>query len=223
MGINIVGTYVADQPPPSDPERDPADAALQRGRGDLEDYLEDDKTYNVEVRWRDLDDDLLGLYTFDDPFFGGPEHKIFLDTKNPDGTFLDWFFDPTPRVHEEFDFSTNTDPMAFSGQTLVQNLTTTQRLDWYSGSPPQRLEVGYNGAAVDPAAMGRFDLLTVILHEIGHRINIRGGATFKTEHIGGASASVDSAPDGHIAPSVAPDVPERRRAAHVPCRRRRTS
>src|SRR5262245_32787186 len=81
-----------------------------------------------------------------------------------------WFVDPTPGSDEEFGAST---------QVLYSSLTAGQRATYFPySSPPVGLEVGFKraGTAVvgvnGVAADNGFDLLTVILHEMGHVLGV---------------------------------------------------
>lgn len=83
---------------------------------------------------------------------------------NPD---LDWFVDPTPTVNEEFD-----PPV----QVLYRDMSTEDQNQAYDHSspgrtPPDLLESAYHMAPTSggPAA-GKEDMLTVLLHELGHTV-----------------------------------------------------
>ena len=97
---------------------------------------------------------------------------------NPNRT---WYADLTPLDDDEFNFS-NGQGLPQSGQTLYSGLMDNQQADWFpDDTPPATLEVGFIGVGDStPSATGGatartgLDLLSVILHEIGHALGIEG-------------------------------------------------
>jgi hypothetical protein len=73
-----------------------------------------------------------------------------------------WFFDPTPDEDSEFNLR----------QVLFGQLPAPLQKAWFGGSPPSLLEVGYGGPALGSPANGGTDLLSVLVHEIGHVIGM---------------------------------------------------
>jgi hypothetical protein len=159
-------------------------------------YLPDDRNFEFDLSWDNLDDNTLGEYQ---PGFLFVNTNIVLDTTDSNGNPRNWFFDPTPLDHSEFALS----------QSLFGNLTNSQQSDWFNGSPPDQLEVGFGGAANSGSGVNAndFDLFTVVLHEIGHFLGINftgGGDTdydFDPDTIGGVAVAAEEAPgsnQGHL-------------------------
>ena len=73
---------------------------------------------------------------------------------------INWFWDSTPFDDEEFDMSPK----------LFRDAHPTEQNEAFNGDVPEIFEIGYNGRADedDPDP----DLLTVLLHEIGHAIGL---------------------------------------------------
>lgn len=162
----------------------------------------DSRSMTVDIEW---DDDLgtdRGMWTYDP--FGNNNIEI--------NSNLNWWVDPTPLEHSEFDFATqnrNWNPGIgfdyWSGQWLYQHVTSAEQLDWFNGAVPGVLEVGYRGNATAPAAVNVLDLLSTCIHELGHELGIRSdvGDVFPLypHQVGGATdAEVAAGPGGHIAP-----------------------
>ena len=185
------------------------------------DVILDDWTINVELRWQA-------------PANAGNSAQMFQFQGHPGNTDGDpaeqnnrvvwariifnpnrnWWVDSTPLNNSEFDMA----------QTLFRDLPGNQQAGWFSGSPPNLLEAGFSGAvnASAPAVMQvpgsanatqrSRDLLTYILHELGHTVGVGGTAAAANEFgtdgdydinptlAGGAVFAVDSAStgDGHI-------------------------
>ncbi len=123
-------------------------------------------THDVDISWSQLDPGQLGYWKLD-PF--GNNNLYF----NKDA---DWFVDSTPADHSEYDFGVPLDFSSGKGSFLAG--TTPDIGDWFDGSPvPYRLEIGYVGkptASAPSAAMTDFDLLSVVLHELGHDLGVGG-------------------------------------------------
>ena len=125
-------------------------------------------TYSIEFHWEaDLDTNTLGLTTD-----YGPAIDKLLEF-NRDRI---WFDDPTPYDHSEFDFST--------GQTFYSGLSSEQAAFFPGTTPPGALEVGFEGYALPDQVAGVSgnapdgedvdDLLSTIIHEMGHALGIIG-------------------------------------------------
>ena len=123
-------------------------------------------THTVDVSWSELEitptGAQLGLWKFD-PF--GNNNLYF----NRD---IDWFLDSTPNSDSEFSFG---DPLEFASGFGSQLATTTPNSQWFTGAnPPAMLEVGHNGDGISGQANDDVDLLSVILHELGHELGVAG-------------------------------------------------
>ena len=76
-----------------------------------------------------------------------------------------WFFDPTPMDHTEFDMT----------MTHFEDLSPDEQTNRFDESPPSRLEVAYGGPAflTAPAdARNNHDALSVALHEMAHALGL---------------------------------------------------
>jgi autotransporter-associated beta strand protein len=167
-----------DENPSWDPDGTILKAHFQAAKAIWEYLLPGGGSYDIEFEWDD-DIDPLGLTT---PDFTDP--TSFVIEMNTD---FNWYADA--------DFATNSD-FTFT-QTLHTQLLEPGRTDWFPGTtPPTTLEVGYVGVGnstpslqPDVTSASGFDLLTVILHEIGHTLGINGTEpgeyNIYPQHVGG--------------------------------------
>ena len=103
------------------------------------------------------------------------EANIRIDTLDGNGVPRPWWYDPTPEESSEFTIQ----------QTFWRDLSPVvngQRLDWYNdfGSSviPDTFEVGYSGTApVTSPAFNQWDILTSMLHEVGHALGVNGSTS----------------------------------------------
>ena len=76
-----------------------------------------------------------------------------------------WFIDSTPANNSEFNM----------GQTLWRDISVSERSDYFNfgSNIPDTFEVGYRGNAVPGgAADGLLDLLSTVIHEVGHALGM---------------------------------------------------
>ncbi len=82
-----------------------------------------------------------------------------------------WFIDPSPSSNLEFNM----------GQTLWRDISSSQQSDWYNSGTsviPQTFEVGFTGGATSSGgANGLTDMLSVVLHEVGHALGMSAANT----------------------------------------------
>jgi autotransporter-associated beta strand protein len=213
--INMEYTDEGDPTPhPENPSWDPDGTILKNhfnaAKAIWEALLPGGGEYSFDFHW-DNDIDALGQYT--------PGIDEYIEI-NPD---YDWFADPDPLDNAEFNAG---------AQNLYSGLTPSERTTYFPGTaPPIALEVGFraaglsNGTLVNgvPAntlsasgqvipgttipvdASSGTDLLSVILHEIGHALGISGiepgEYNIFPQHVGGSSnVLVLEHPDsGHLA------------------------
>jgi hypothetical protein len=155
-----------DENPEFDPDGTKLMAVANAAAQIWEPLIRSSGTHHVDVSWSYLDDTARGLWKLD-PF---GNNNIYFDTDT------DWFIDSTPLVNEEFDFG---DPFTYSsGKGSFLYGTTTDADDWFDRTtPPGTLEIGYVGlpkATAPPEAISNADLLSVILHELGHDLGVGG-------------------------------------------------
>ncbi len=138
---------------------------MQAAAAYWEDIIHDTGTLDIEYYYDDLSGSTLATHNNQGTSDGKPtEAKIRFDTQK-DGVERNWFFDPTPTNHSEYDLQ----------QTLFRDLDSGDQSDWFSGSPPDLLEVGYRGGLSETApaaAIDAYDLLSSAIHEIGHAVGL---------------------------------------------------
>ncbi len=171
--INIEYSDEGDTPPhPENPSWDPSGLILkahfQAAKQIWETLLPDAGVYEFDFQWDDdIGDDTLGLATD----LGVLD--VFIEI-NPN---FNWYADSTPGLDEEFDFS--------GQQQLYGQLSSADQTTYFPGAaPPDALEVRYRGLGSPAAASASgqvgvtaatgFDLLSVILHEMGHILGVYG-------------------------------------------------
>ena len=155
-----------------------------------EQLLPDPGTYPIDVWWGNLDDGRLAEWQ---PTGTTADNNIVVDPtpRTAAGGNLFFYVDPTPLDHSEFDFLTTT-PATPAGTGNAQGMTVYADLDeptkntWFDvAAPPDNLEIGFIGAASTPLLGERhgatsanagtlIDLLSTVLHEIGHELGING-------------------------------------------------
>lgn len=176
-----------------------------------EDYLPASDTYEVDVMWSasEFSDDpgVLGRWSFQ---VGGDNNIRINPNPTADGDPAQWYFDPTPLDHSEYDFDTqdrnfndNSNRWDYrGGQWLYRDIDPGEQSSWFGGSPPSVMEVGYRGRAVDPTIAGQYDLLSTVIHELGHELGVNNtGGPWSPDSVwvptGSAVFEEDSG--GHIA------------------------
>ncbi|QDT74706.1 PEP-CTERM sorting domain-containing protein [Lacipirellula limnantheis] len=121
--------------------------------------------------------------------------NMVIDTSSDNGAAIDWFFDPTPFENSEF----------LMKSLLVGELDATnpQAVDnAYDGLTMPLMEAAYSGPAIAPAAMGKYDMLTTVLHEMGHMLGYNWNPNdddydFAGSTIGGHALALNENVDMH--------------------------
>ena len=133
-------------------------------------FLDSDHTIEIDFFYDDLDDDTLGRHELELQLHGRETYgDIRIDTRlGSGGATRDWFIDTTPGNHSEFNFN--------SAQLLWRDLTPAQQDDWFNHhgpGTPDTFEVSYFGDAWSGTdADGRHDMLSVVMHEVGHALGM---------------------------------------------------
>ena len=164
-------------------------------------YFNEDYSVNINISWASLEPGFLGLATSSNDIY--LQGNLANMPRDDDEVPLEWYLDPAPSDHGEFDF-TNTDLMqsGWSGQSLVRHLQPAQRASYFGGNAPMLMEIGYRGLA-SPAsgALGRFDLFSTVVHEIGHVLGVNSGWDgswiVPAWQLGGESVEIYQ-DDGHV-------------------------
>jgi len=206
-GITITMSYTDEGSPtphPENPSWDPAGTILKahfaRAKQIWEQLLPGPGSFEFDFHW---DDDI------DDP--DTPGITLGLATQNGFDTFIEinplapWYADPFPGNDDEFN--------PVGTQRLVGGLSAGDKSYYFpfAPPPPDALETGYfragNSTAIGAGGYDSqtgFDLLSVVMHEIGHILGIDGQVpnlyTMSPEHLGGVSgAIVLGGEGGHLA------------------------
>jgi hypothetical protein len=198
--ITITMEYTDEgDPVPHDenPSWDPAGLILKqhfnRAKQIWEQLLPGPADFEFDFHW---DNDIPGL--------GLATNVGFIDTYIEINPNYAWFADATLDKDEEFN------PIGI--QKLYSDLTPTEQNDYFGGSPPGALETHfqrdgldtYTGAGGFDANDG-YDLLTVILHEIGHVLGINSRPLpvypLNPVHLGGEGDVIVGGVGGHLAGS----------------------
>lgn len=173
------------------------------------------EVYEFDYHWDDdIGDTTLGLTTDLGPV------DVFIEI-NPNvfdnnGTRLNWFADPTPSDNSEFSFADTVDTTGqplFSRRLFYQLASGDQSTYFPGVPPPEELEVMYRGFGSSSFASASgvagvnanngIDLLSTVLHEIGHVLGISGDEpgdyNIDPQHVGGTvGVEVLDGSGGHL-------------------------
>lgn len=212
-GINITMQL---QQEGMNPDSDPTGQLLQfianAAAAFWEDVLPQPGNYEVDIWWdtEELTGQMLGQWSFE----AAPADnniRINADPRDTDDNPVPWFFDLTPFDHIEFDFAAQVrspnmglNPWNYNGgQWLYRDLENVEQLLWFEGNPPEFMEVGFRGRAKDSAMQSQFDLLSTVIHEIGHELGVNEtGGPWEADPAwlpGGTATFVETDAPGHLA------------------------
>ena len=130
-------------------------------------------TLTITYWYQDLSDNTIGIHDLvtETTFLGTlPNREITANIKidthsGSGGAERNWFIDTTPNDDEEYDMQ----------QTLWRDLTAAQQTDLFNFGTdiPDTFETGYSGNAITGSgAEGATDMLSVVLHEVGHALGM---------------------------------------------------
>ncbi len=199
LTINLVLNEDFD-PPSADPDRQKLEVIMAAAANYWTGLIKNGHTLTIEYGYQDLAPSVAGQAFVDgddvNALGRATNAQIAFDTTiNPQvGRSFErlWYYDPSPLNNSEFDMQ----------QTLYGDLSAAAQNLYFNGSPPNQLEVGYQGLAklsAPVAARDGSDLFTVALHEIGHVLGMLdpvagtetmdGDYDFSSAFIGGHSAA----------------------------------
>ena len=176
--INIAINFDAAQS--DSPTFDPTGALLQPLFQQAEQFYQGvfqdtaaNTTLTIDYWYQDLAGGTIGDHDLiTETTVGGtlPNREITADIKidtrsGSGGAERNWFIDTTPDDDEEYDMQ----------QTLWRDLTATQQTDLFTfgADIPDTFETGYSGSAIaGGVAVGATDMLSVVLHEVGHALGM---------------------------------------------------
>ena len=164
-----------------------------------ENILMDTHPLTINYWYEDLSGGTHGMHTgavYDTTSpYRETECNIRIDTREDlGGAFRNWFIDQSPENDDEFDMQ----------RILYRDLDPAAQAVAYNGATPDVFEAGYIGAATHPDAVDHMDMLSTIMHEIGHSLGVAwsGPANAETADgdydvppflVGGATMAVNHA------------------------------
>ena len=178
-GLNIVLVFNAgaSDTPSFDSNFTGLDRMFEYAEDYYQDAFPDSHTLTVNYWYDDLgtamSPNTLGIHQLVTQSGGlETEANIRIDTRvGMGGAERDWYIDANPSTHTEFDME----------QTLWGDLSANQQNDWYNNfgaGVPDNFEAGFTGdAPAGGVADGITDMLSVVLHEVGHALGMSAANT----------------------------------------------
>jgi hypothetical protein len=163
--LTISLDYDEDDSPSFDPNGSEL-MRIARAAADIwEWHILDDEEIHFDMSW----DNLGGrLGEYHPSYVWGDSIDLVMSTTS-NGAPAPWFFDPTPHQNEEFGPVTS---------KLLRDMDPIEADEAFAGPHIPVLEVGTNARALTGSpALGNFDLLTMVMHEMGHALGMNFQAT----------------------------------------------
>ena len=202
--------------PSFDPTGARFQALFEHAEALYEDVFQDtttNTTLTLNYWYENLSGSTIGFHTLQNQTtVGGTlpnrqiEGTIRIDTRNTEGVEHTWFIDPTPTDDSEFNMQ----------QELWRDASSYSMSDLFNdeseGNIPGTFETAFSGPAVTGgAADGVRDMLTLILHEMGHALGMSSANAgtiaetpdndydFNPDFIRGQTLAVETADGGNVA------------------------
>jgi hypothetical protein len=165
--LTIELDYDEDKTPSWDPDGQRLMALAHAAADIWEWHILDDTSIHFDISWDNLDDEnRLAKYV---PSYVPFDSIDLVFSTERNGVPVNWFMDETPLVNEEFG------PIQ---SKLARELTPQHRDESFAGPVPGLLEVGVSAVApFGSPADGNFDLLSAMLHEMGHALGMNFSLT----------------------------------------------
>jgi hypothetical protein len=166
LDINL--SYDEDKTPSWDPTGERLMMIAHAAADIWESHILDNRSLHFDISWDNLDsENRLGKYV---PAYVEPWDSIDLVfSTERNNAPVNWFIDATPLMNEEF---------GTLNVQLARDLTPQHRDESFAGPVPGLMEVGVSTVArFGTAADGNIDLLSVMMHEMGHALGINFSLT----------------------------------------------
>jgi len=186
LEINL--SYDEDDSPSYDPDGSRLMAVARAAADIWQWHILDDEEIHFDISWDDLGATRLGEYH---PSYVPLDSIDLVFATEHGGAPTNWFFDETPYQDEEFG------PLQ---QVLLRDLDPTKADEAFAGPNVPLLEVGVRkDAPLGSAARGNFDLLSIVMHEMGHALGMNFSLTdddydFDSADIGGLDVGAVEGP-----------------------------
>lgn len=160
--LTIELDYDEDNTPSWDPTGSRLMSIAQAAANIWQWHILDDRSIHFDISWDNLDDEnRLAKYV---PSYVPLDSIDLVFSTERDGVPVNWFIDETPLVNEEF---------GALEVTLARDLNAQHIDEAFAGPVPGLMEVGVSSRALSgSAAFGNIDLLSIMMHEMGHALGM---------------------------------------------------